>query len=110
MASRANVRGLSGLRTGLSRLEAEIETGAREATEEIAEILARNIAADAPVDTGALEDSVRAEGSTVQVGDPTVDYAEYVEDDDPFVAPNVQAMRRDGSKIAAAVIQKEIRR
>jgi len=59
--------------------------------------LANAIRAKAPVDTGALRDSVRVvntpEGAKVTIGGGAVDYADDVEREEPFIAPAVQETR-----------------
>lgn len=105
MASRVRVKGLSALRNDVRMMPQEVEEGARKGVEEVVIDLASEIAADAPVDTGALRDSVEAVGDTVIIGEG---YAEFVEDDQPFIRPNVDAVLRSASKTIAVAIDKEI--
>lgn len=75
-------------------LQARIDAAEAVARDE-ARQLAADIRANAPVDTGALRDSVRVEstpeGAKVIVGNGLVDYADDVEREQPFVAPAVKA-------------------
>lgn len=75
-------------------LDAKIKA-AEDAARDQAHQLANAIRAKAPVDTGALRDSVRVvntpEGARVVVGSGSVDYADDVEREQPFVAPAVKA-------------------
>lgn len=75
-------------------LQAKIDDAVDTAREQ-ARKLAADIEAAAPVDTGALRNSVEVvntpEGARVTVGGGSVDYADEVEQREPFVAPAVQA-------------------
>jgi len=64
----------------------------RREAEELADIIRRN----APVNTGALRDSVEVintpDGARVSVGG-SLDYADIVETEEPFIAPAVAGFR-----------------
>lgn len=77
-------------------LQQKLDAGVNAARDEAAEMAAA-LRAAAPVDTGALRDSVRVvntpDGANVVIGDGAVDYADDVERNDPFIAPTVKAMQ-----------------
>jgi hypothetical protein len=70
---------------------------AEDAARDQAHQLANAIRAKAPVDTGALRDSVRVvntpQGARVIVGGGAVDYADDVEREEPFIEPAVHEVR-----------------
>lgn len=77
-------------------LQAKVDGGVDAARAEARE-LASALRVEAPVDTGALRDSIRVvntpEGADVVIGSGAVDYADDVEREQPFVAPAVKAMQ-----------------
>lgn len=108
MTSRVTIKGLPELEADLSELSDDIIEGVRKAREAIAEELASDIDVDTPIDTGTLRRSVGAEGTTVVIGGSTAPYAEDVEEAEPFIRPNIEAMEVRGVDIAAKIIDKEI--
>lgn len=59
--------------------EAKVEAAAQHIVEELAEEIAEDARRAAPVRTGRLRASIRAEGNRVNAGGGDVDYAAYVE-------------------------------
>lgn len=84
----------------MQQLERELQNkidNAVAAARKSAEELASAIQANAPVDTGALRDSVEVtntpEGATVTIGGGSVDYADYVEAEEAFIEPAISGFR-----------------
>lgn len=105
----ASIRGVNRARSGLRTVAEEIDFGVDEAVDEIVGTLVDWISADTRVDTGNLLRSVRQLDGEVLVGDNVAFYAPFVEDYDPFVAPNVQRMEREGNRIVTRILDEEIR-
>lgn len=103
------LRGVNRARAGIRTVGEEIDFAVDEAVDEIVETLVDWISADTRVDTGNLLRSVHSEDGEVQVGDSVAFYAPFVEDYDPFVAPNVQRMEREGNRIVTRILDEEIR-
>lgn len=104
-----DIDGLDSLRSKLAELGSRVATGAEKGTEAAAELLAGEIADDAPVKTGALRDSVHAEGPTVIIGSGLDRrYAAIVEDRQPFVQPAVNRNRGNVVDAVADAIKDEL--
>lgn len=97
---------MAGAKKKLAQTSAAVRAGEQNGPTEIADKLAQAIAADAPVDTGALRDSVQASGNTVTVGVGAVDYASFVDKSQPFIDHNVDAIKAEAAKI----VDDEVRR
>jgi len=108
MARRVTIKGLSGLQADLDEISADLVAGMPKAEEAVAEALAGLIRNDAPVQTGALRSSVDTDGSDVVIGGDRAPYADDVEENDPFIRPNIEKMIREGADVAADVLRKEI--
>lgn len=108
MARRVTIKGLSGLQADLDAISADLVAGMPKAEEAVAEALATLIQNDAPVDTGDLRSSVEADGNEVHIGGSRAPYADEVEENDPFIQPNIERIVRSGSDIAADALRKEI--
>lgn len=89
----------------LQRISKKLPQIAREVEQEEAEELAADIRLDAPVDTGFLRSTVDSSGNKTKVG---ADYASYVEDDQPYVEPNVQGVKQRLEKRMEQAIKKEL--
>lgn len=105
---RVRVKGISGLQDDLRELSDELVDGIHLAEEIIAEVLADNIARDTPIDTGDLVSTVKAEGTEVHIGGRRAPHAQVVESITPFIAPNVDAMRKEAPKLARDLLVKEL--
>lgn len=77
-------------------LQAKVDAGV-DASRDEARKLAAALRSKAPVDTGALRDSIKVvntpEGARVTIGGGSVDYADDVEREQPFIDPTVKAMQ-----------------
>jgi hypothetical protein len=84
----------------IQQLEKELQNkidNAVAAARNSAKELASTIQTNAPVDTGALRDSVSIvntpEGATITIGGGSVDYADIVEAEEPFIEPAISGFR-----------------
>lgn len=94
---------MSGAHRKIQATQNAISQGSMEGADAVAEELAARVRVDAPVDTGALRDSVSTRGGDVVVG---VDYAEFVNRRTQFVTHNVDSIRSE----AARIVDDEVRR
>jgi hypothetical protein len=102
------VRGLSKLSKDLDRIGRNLKTGAEQGTNVAAKNLASQITSSTPVDSGALQDSVHAESNRVIIGSSEINYAEVVEENEPFIRPVIDQMSSEIVSDIVDAIRREL--